>query len=264
MFTMDAPLTAQRRNAVPGRKKEAVAVGFKVGGELVRYAYPQNPELNTLSFDSMIHRLRRQVGVLVELPVANGVYVSPQVVLAGRGDSRLFVSEGWHDTVQYQAKVNYLELRVPVSVEVPMRLPVTPYFFVAPSFGLTLPKGEIRQRVGSVISAVGIDSCNMAVYDIGLLAGVGGKLTLDFSSFRLHVKMEAGYYLGGRDTYSPMEHLDQSQATNVSAYNINGTRKNRGWELAVTLSLPLKFYRDACGFGQGLVPGGSRGCHNGF
>ena len=126
-----------------------------------------------------------------------------------------------------------------------------PYVYVAPSFGLTMPMGNIQQftldKKKSLNQSVAIDSCNMAPYDIGFVAGVGVHFMIDFDRFSLAVKMEAGYNYGLMDTYSLAEHHDQAQSVNVNAYNVLGKRLNRGLEASVTVAIPLKILPgDAC------------------
>lgn len=243
-------LTAQQRNEK--KRGNAVAIGVRVGGNLASYAYPDNEDLNALPFDdTLMNRVRPVLGLNVEIPLFDGlVYVAPEVSFAGRGDARKFNSSIWNTQVRYQAKVNYLEARLPISVAIPATSWFKPYVFAAPSFGLAL------DSVGPMVSTieqysldnpqsfnhkVTVDSSNMSPYDYGLMLGAGLRFTIDFSSFLMVVKLEGGYHLGFRDTYSEMEHNDQAQAMNVNAYNINGKRLNRGIEAAITVSIPLDF-----------------------
>ena len=245
---------AQHGNHSKRNRKEAVAVGVRIGCGLTKYTYAGSVEKDTLALDSFTRRLRPLLGVNVEFPIGGVIYIAPEVTLAGRGDSRLFESHIWDTLVRNHVWTNYLELRLPVSVAIPVSDRLKPYVFASPSFGLTLPLGKITQysldSPSSLDHAVAIDSSNMSLFDIGLTLGAGTRFTIDFTSFSLVVKLEAGYHFGFRDTYSPMEHNDQAPAANVSAYNLYGTRKNRGFEASVTVSLPLKFYRDACYFGS--------------
>lgn len=245
---------AQHGGLTKKHRKEAVAIGVKIGGGLAKYAYTGSMDKDTLAYDSFVRRLRPLVGVNVEFPIGGAVYIAPEVTLAGRGDSRLFESTLWDTLVRNHVWTNYLEFRLPVSIAIPVSDQVKPYVFASPSFGLTLPLGKITQysldTLSSLNHTVAIDSSNMSLFDIGLTVGAGTRFTFDFTSFSLVVKLEAGYYFGFRDTYSPMEHNEQAPAANVNAYNIQGIRKNRGFEASVTVSLPLKFYRDACYFGS--------------
>lgn len=255
VFVLACQLTAQQSN--DKKRGEAVAIGLRFGGNLASYHYTERSDLNNLPFDSLLNRVKPVLGVNVEIPLFGGiVYVAPEVSFTGRGDSRLFESASYDTLVRYQAKVNYLEARLPISVAIPVTSWLKPYVFVAPSFGLAL------DTVGPMVSTieqysldnpqsfsnnVPVTSSNMAPYDFGLLAGAGLRFTIDFKSFALVVKAEGGYHLGFFDTYSEKEHLNQAQAVNVNAYNIVGKRQNRGIEAAITIALPLNFHsEDEC------------------
>lgn len=243
-------MTAQQTN--DKKRAEAVAIGIRFGGNLASYSYPQNEDLNALPFDTLMNRVRPVLGLNVEIPLFNGiVYVAPEVALAGRGDSRLFHSDTWNADVRYQAKVNYLEARLPIAVAVPVTKWFKPYVFAAPIFGLALDTvGPLVSHIEQVSfdnpqsfnQNVAVTTSNMAPYDFGLLVGGGLRFTIDLKSFALVVKAEGGYHLGFFDTYSEQEHHNQSQAVNVNAYNIKGSRLNRGIEAAITIALPLNFH----------------------
>ena len=243
-------MTAQQTS--DKKRGEAVAIGVRFGGNLASYHYTDNADLNALPFDSLMNRVRPVLGLNVEIPLFNGrMYVAPEVAFTSRGDSRLFHSDAWDADVRYQAKVNYLEARLPISVAIPATSWLKPYVFAAPSFSLAL------DTVGPMISTieqysfdspqsfnqkVAVDSSNMAPFDYGLTVGAGLRFLVDFKVFAMVVKVEGGYHMGLRDTYSEKEHTDQVQAVNVNAYNINGSRLNRGIEAAITIALPLNFH----------------------
>ena len=247
------PGWAQRGPSVGKGRKETVAVGLRLGGNLSRYQYSGDYSLDALPLDSLCRRIRPVAGVNVEIPFAKVLYVAPEVTFVGRGDSRLYKSNVVDTLVRHQTKTNYLEFRLPLSLAFPITKEVKPYVFVSPSIGLTLPWGKIEQYAFDTLShfhyATEIDSSNMALYDVGVTVGAGMRYTKHFEAFSLVFKAEVGWYQGMRDTYSPMEHIDQALAHNVGAYNINGKRKNKGFEASFTVSLPLRFYRDACFFG---------------
>lgn len=243
-------LTAQQNNKK--KRGDAVAIGIRVGGNLASYNYSGNDELNSLAFDSLWYRVRPMVGLHVEIPLFGGiVYVAPEASFTNRGDSRLFNSNTWNTQVRYQAKVNYLEARLPISVAIPVTSWFKPYLFAAPSFGMatstsvSIFESKISQysfdNPQSLNNEVAVDSSNMAAYDYGLTAGAGLRFTIDLSSFLMVVKLEGGYHMGFRNTYSEQEIADQAQAVNVNAYNITWERLNRGIEAAITIAIPLDF-----------------------
>lgn len=241
-----------QRHRVPGSSQKSVGIGVVGGANLASFSYFGDIEKQGLDFDSVLYRIRPLAGVSVEIPLGNYFYIAPEVIWAGRGDSRLFQSAVWNDSyVRYQAKSYYLELQVPMSLVIPINNTYQPYVFVAPGFGLTLPMGDISQysldKPQSINQAVAIDSSNMALYDASFMAGAGMRFNVDFSTFYLAFKLEAGYHFGLLDTYSPMEHNDMATAVNVNAYNVKGKRLNRGLEIRLSVVLPLRFPPgDAC------------------
>lgn len=251
LFCCCCSLYAQRRSA-PNAAPKAIGIGVVGGTNLASFSYFGDREKQGLDFDSLFYRIKPLAGLTVEIPLGDYFYIAPEVIWAGRGDSRLFQSAIWNDSqVRYQAKTYYLELQVPISLVIPASYSFQPYVFVAPGFGLTLPMGGITQysfdKPQSFNHSVAIDSSNMALYDASVMAGAGMRFNVDFSTFYLAIKLEAGYHYGFLDTYSPMEHNDMASAVNVNAYNVKGKRLNRGWEMRLSVVLPLKFPPgDAC------------------
>ena len=247
-------VTAQQHDNNRGEK---VAIGVRVGGNLPSYYYTDNDELNDLGYDTLMNRVRPMFGINVEIPLLGGVvYVAPEVSFTQRGDSRLFHSAPIDTLVRYQARVNYLEARLPISIAIPVSKSFKPYVFAAPSFGLAMPSvgpfnSEIRQysfdQPQSLDNEVAVDSSNMAPYDFGVTMGAGLRFNINFTSFSMVVKLEGGYHMGFLDTYSNQEHINQAQAANANAYNVRGKRLNRGIEAALTIAIPLDFHpKDDC------------------
>lgn len=239
-------MTAQQND----KHRETVAIGLRFGGNLASYSYPQNESLNTLGYGPLMDRVRPVLGLNAEIPLFNGyMYVAPEVAFTGRGDLRQFESASYDTLVRYQARVNYLEARLPISVAIPVTSWFKPYVFAAPSFGLVLDtvgplRSEFRQYSldGALNDSVAVSTSNMAPYDYGVTLGAGLRFRINFSSFAMLVKVEGGYHLGLRDTYSEQELNDQAQALNVNAYNIKAPRLNRGIEGSITIAIPLDFH----------------------
>lgn len=240
-------VSAQKLNE---KKAEKVAIGIKVGGNLAQYHYfPDLYALNDLDFDKFGNRLNPMFGLNVEIPLLKGVvYVAPEVLFDVRGDSRVF--ESHNVEMRYRAIVNYLELRVPLAIAVPVTKNFKPYVFAAPSFSLALPsvgpfKSEFKQYAladETNSEPVEVNAGNIAPYDYGIALGIGLRYKINLTGFSLLLKLEGGYYNGLSDTFSEKEHLDQAQAVNAQAYNINYDRSNRGFEAALTIAVPLDFH----------------------
>lgn len=268
VLSMVGYATAQQNDK--NNRPEKVAVGIRIGGNLASYYYNENADLNALGYDKFMNRVRPVMGLNVEIPLFKGrMYVAPEVSFTGRGDSRLFESATLDTLVCYQAKVNYLEARLPISIAFPITPNFKPYVFAAPLFGLALPTvgpfaSEIKQysldKNKTLDNTVAVDSSNMAPYDYGVTVGAGLRYRINFSSFSLVLKVEGGYHLGLCDTYSEQEHLNQAQAPNANAYNIIGKRLNRGIEAALTIAIPLDFHSaDDCFYWSDMEKRKNRG-----
>ena len=206
MLTLAFGVSAQKHR---DKQTEKVSIGIKVGGNLANYHYYPDPyELNDLGLDSIGKRLNPMFGLSVEIPLLKGVVlVSPEVMFNVRGDSRLFRSSTADTLVRYQAKVNYLELRVPVAIAIPVTKSFKPYVFAAPSFSMALDTlGPFESAITQTnVGSVGVSASNMAPYDYGIALGLGFRYRLDLTGFSMLLKLEGGYYCGMKDTFSEKE-----------------------------------------------------------
>jgi len=258
-------------------KHRSIGLGIKGGVFLPNYYYRSQSDvedLNALPYDTAwLNRIRPIAGVQVEIPVNDNLIFAPELLWIQRGDSRCFHNIPSGDDIRYTAKVNYLDLRVPVNVLFFAQKKLNPYLFAGPDFGLVMPyisfldknlSGIIteEQSNGST-NEVEVNASNMAPYDIGVFGGVGLRYALNFARFSLVMKLEAAYSLGLFETYSQEELTSHAPAANLGTggthYSV-GHRYNRGMECTFSLVLPLHFMGgDACasfpngtyGYGRG-------------
>ena len=246
LIMLSVSMVAQQKRST----HQAISLGIKGGANLSSFKYLGDPNKNALPFDNLQYRLRPLIGVSAEIPLGDYFFLAPEVMLAGRGDARLFESATWNALVRYQAKTYYLEARLPMALCFSVTPKLRPYVFAAPVFGWTMPMGSIAQYDSDNpqnINPVAIDLSNMAPYDVGFMTGAGVRFMIDFDRFSLAIKVEAGCHFGMLDTYSWAEHHDEAPAVNVNAYNVKGERRNRGLETSLTVALPLRFLPgDAC------------------
>ena len=252
--------TAQQRGN--NQHSEKVAIGLRLGGNLPSYFYTETDELNALDRSEFLKCVTPMLGLHVEIPLLGGiVYVAPEATITQRGDSRFFYSTTLDALVRYQARVNYLEARLPISIAIPVTPNFKPYIFAAPFYGWALQTvGPLKSEITQNEETVDVDLGNMAPNDYGLTAGAGLRFHINFSSLYMIVKLEGGYHLGFQDTYSEKEHHDQTTALNANAYNVNGKRLNRGIEAALTIAIPLDFHpKDDCFYWSDIEKKKNRG-----
>lgn len=250
VFALVGPATAQKYRA-DKKDRDVVAVGIKGGVNLAQFQYDQDLlELNKQEFDGYKSRLNPMFGLSVEIPMLKGVvFVSPEVLFDVRGDSRMYESS----TMRFQAKVNYLEARLPIAIALPVSNSFKPYVFAAPSFGYRLPSfGSFESKfwkspVNSDTDGVAIDTTNMAAYDYGVLLGAGLRFKFRLPGFAILLKVEGGYYYGLCNTFSKTWTSNQLPTQDPTAFDIEFNRLNRGFEAAITIAVPLDFHsQDDC------------------
>lgn len=224
------PVLAQKKLYGKNDRAEAIAVGIKAGGNLAQYQYyPDLYRFNELEFDELKDRLHPMFGINVEIPLLRGiVLISPEVLFVTRGDARLF-KDG---TKHFTDKINYLEARVPVAVALPVSDGFKPYVFVAPTFGWAWQ--AIQQSPS--------DTTGVSPYDYGLVLGAGLRFKFDLPGFSMLLKLEGGFYNGLYDTFKNVTYSERVPSDDPNTFNINYSRRNRGFEAAITIAVPLEFH----------------------
>lgn len=259
-------------------RQHYMGIGVKAGVMMPDYYYWGNDDLNRLSRDTLwANRIRPVAGVQLEIPVGECLFVSPELMYMQRGDSRIFHNIPSDADMVYTVRVNYLDLRVPVAMVLPLGRVFQPYVFAGVDVGMVMPfikKVPVLNKplnLSGVISenanSVEVNASNMAPFDAGLFGGVGGRCTMRFDRFSLVAKLEIAYGFGIINTFSAKELNSAVPAANLGAggthYSV-GSRFNRGLECTFGLVLPLHFQGgDACSFGSGRISQRKTG-HYGF
>lgn len=270
------PLRAQFQAESRQRKADRpIGVGLKVGANLPNYFYSSN-DLDGLGRDSVLmNRIHPMFGVQVEIPVTEDLVFTPELVYATRGDKRQFKNVPSGQTLNYEAKVHYLDLRLPVSYVLPLRSPIQPFIFAGVDASMVMPYIRLDSVHGINLSGtitqasdeVEVNKSNMAPFDVSVFAGLGFRFTMNFGDFSLVAKLEADYNYGLLNTYSKQEIASQVAAANLGVggtHYIVNSRKNRGFEAYLTIILPLRFMSDACSnWSDEVYPSRSSG-HRGF
>lgn len=273
------PANAQFQ-AESSRKVERapIGVGIKVGATLPEYRYDAK-DLNTLGRNSIgmdtlwQKRVRLSAGVQVEIPMSENFLFTPELIYTSKGDRRVYRNKPSGSTLTYEAKVNYLDLRLPLTYVVPMKGKLKPYVFAGLDAAMVLPyikMDSVEINLSGTLSQgteIEVNKSSMAPFDVSAFGGLGLRFTFDFNRFLLVMKLEADYNFGLLNTYSKDEIATQVPAANLGVggtHYILGSRKNQGLEAFLTVVLPLKFYRDACSFGTSRVNKGKKGQLYGF
>jgi len=146
-----------------------------------------------------------------------------------------FTTRGQHikeSGLKYELDAKYTELTVPVvySFEAIGSTGLLPYVLGGPALGFARG-GSISIAAGSSKTETEINTGNLSSFAFGLYAGAGIKRSFRINEyFTIVPGFEMGYHLGLTDTYGEKDDVD-------------GTRKHRGFECGVTLSIPLWLFK---------------------
>jgi OOP family OmpA-OmpF porin len=159
-----------------------------------------------------------------------------------------FITRGQHiaeSGFDYEFNAKYTELTLPVAYtfQAVGNANLYPYLLGGPVVGFARG-GNINYSQNGDTSKLGINKGNLSSYSFGLYVGTGIKYSLLVNEFFSIVPgFEAGYHLGLTDTYSDKELSKKAEALNTFSYNISGTRKHRGFECGITISIPLANFK---------------------
>lgn len=174
--------------------------------------------------------VREQIGVFAEYDYLwKGLSLRFDVLYSPRG-----VKLTWKD-IDYRLRSYYLDLRLPISYTFLRDKKVQPYVTIAPNVNFVM-NGLIRYSSDHSYYEVDFSKANFRSVDFSLFFGVGVKAPIQVGKQILYVGGEFGYNLGFCNTFSNMELQNFSDAVNVDMYDVSGTRKNGGFELAVNVA----------------------------
>ena len=220
-------------------------LGIKVGltSYHVHFAYK---DYNRLPDDIV---LKPAFGIFVEYPVKKlrGISIAGEVLMIERGYRKSFKFRGDMPEVD-EIKANYLDFRIPITYYFMTTKDLNPYIFVAPDFGLcyggTMSKTFSDNKNYNV--SVDLSKSNAVTsYDVSVAAGIGVRYTAHFQLFAMVFKLDGSYNFGLLNTNGATEPV----YTDHLSYHVDDdSRTNRGFEIMLSVGIPLKFntQHDSC------------------
>ena len=212
-------------------------LGIKLGVNFPSMSY-SDKDLNAYSSSVYGKGAYELFGEYIIIP---SLSVRPGLAFTTRGQH---IEESWFD---YKFDAKYIDLNLPIVITSQAYENVYTYMLVGPVLGLAYG-GDIYYRKDGDPSyePIKINKSNLKPYSIGLYHGAGVKYSLSIKEFIIIPGFEAGYHFGFTNTYSDNERYGKAKALN-EPLNINSksSRKHRGLELGVTLSIPLKNFKKA-------------------
>lgn len=172
--------------------------------------------------------------------------IRPELMFAKRGSKVDGIYNG--TAFNYQLNAQYTDIRIPVIYNFNDPDKINPYIYVAPIFSFTR-RGEINytETSGSDIyayPAMALSDANFSKFNFSGAAGVGVRFPIPVTdSKKLYLALEANYQYGFTDTYGKKEKNGEAIAVNRRAYDITGSRKNQGFEITASVSIPLSIFK---------------------
>lgn len=193
--------------------------------------------------------LKPGFGVFVEYPIKKlrRVSVACELMMIERGFRKSFNFRGDMPEVD-EIKANYIDVRIPVTYYFMNAEVINPYIFVAPDFGFCYG-GEFSKTFSEnpeYNNSVNISNTDaMNSFDLLLVAGVGVRFNFHFQVFTLIVKLDGSYNFGLLNTNGSSE---PKYADGLAYHVDDASRRNRGFEVMLSVGLPLKFnfLHDSC------------------
>lgn len=242
-FTMGA--SAQQNNG----KLDRVHIGLTGG---VHFNTTQYSNLDSNVFPSASMMTSGMGGIFAEFELGQSrrVALRPTLAFTARNtrleDIRYAVNtltgESAVGDLDYDIQANYFDFRLPVVVNLGNPDKVCPYIFVAPVLGLCRG-GEITMADKAYELNLDVTKANMSPYHLAAQGGVGVKFPISVGSSSMHLGLEASYEYGLSNTYGSKEKNGEAIAYGLySPYDLQGSRRYSGFEVAATLSVPLSIF----------------------
>ena len=136
--------------------------------------------------------------------------------------------------INYSLRSHYLDFRFPISYTFLSDKKYQPYIVFAPNINFALG-GKIQYNYEYTYYQTKLSKANFRPIDISLFLGAGVKTPIQIENKTIYVGGELGYNIGLCNTYSEMELNNQAHSINYPIYDVNGTRKNRGFEITLSV-----------------------------
>lgn len=201
-----------------------VSIGVHTGLNFPTMHYSE-PDMYDYSSSLM---MRGVLGFFAEINLTNEISIRPGFDFIGRGQK---VEES---DINYKFCSNYLDFRLPVLYHFKANN-FTPYAMLAPYFGFATGGTVTLNQY-----TIDMNTATIAPADFGFLLGGGVKKEVAIAGFDLLAAVELNYNVGLSNTFSKQERNGSADAMNMSLYSINGSRKNRGVAINVSLAVPIR------------------------
>lgn len=150
--------------------------------------------------------------------------------------------EDAYGKLNYDVHANYIDFRLPFIISIGNPENICPYIFVAPVLGLC-SGGEITMADDVYELNMDLTNANMSPYHLAAQGGIGVRIPVSVGNSHMHLGIEASYEYGFSNTYGSKEKNGKAIAYGLySPYDVQGSRRYSGFEVAATVSVPLSIF----------------------
>lgn len=224
-------------------KADKIRVGVKGGVHFSNMHYSNLNQFDVSGLNSGVG------GIFAEFDLGESrrFTLRPEILFLSRGSEVDGLDENG-DVFNYRLKAKYTDLRVPIIYNFNNPDKISPFVYVAPILSFARGGGiDYATEVdGEMLPWPSLDAstANLSKFDFSAAVGLGVRIPVRITeSKRLHLTLEANYQFGFLDTYGSKEKDGQAIALNKSIYDITGTRKNRGFEVSLGVSVPMSIFK---------------------
>lgn len=174
--------------------------------------------------------------------------IRPEILFLSRGSEVNGLDKLYDEDFNYRLKAKYTDIRIPIIYNFNNPDKISPYIYVAPIVSFARG-GSIDYTTydsyGDPLEwpSADVSKASFKTVSFSAAAGVGVRIPVRLTDTkRLFVGIEANYQYGFTDTYGN-EKDGEAIALNRNVYDITGTRKNRGFEIAASVSVPISIFK---------------------
>jgi outer membrane protein OmpA-like peptidoglycan-associated protein len=192
----------------------------------------------------------QMLGMFLETSIKNNLSLRSQFLYIGKGQKINDIG------ISYKLKSKYYEFRFPVQYSFLKGQIYEPYVFLGPTFSFAIGGKSTYEGIN-----VNVTNADIAAFDVGYVTGVGLKMPLKVFNVPSVFATEVAYNRGLLDTYGKKEKAGTATAQNLAlgeSYTIDGKRKNNGFEISVSLAMPLNINASKSSYNKKTKPKNER------
>jgi len=225
-------LPARSQSNTTSRDRDKFSIGFRAGLTFPTMVY-SDPALSAYGSSTMAGGA---IGMFAEIPFSKYLSFRPELMFVTKGQTIDNTS------FYYEFRSNYFDWSLPLILNFSKPNTVRPYLMIAPVIGFA-SGGSIFMDNGYNTYSIEITNASIYEFDMSLMGGAGIKIPIKLGQSSIIAGAEVAYSVGLIDNYSQYEFDGTAIGLNQQNYAIEGTRKNRGLSMTLSLAIPFGGYK---------------------